>query len=289
MKTMRGAIKERVLWYCVVVVFAGLLAGCASTSETSSLQENLAILNQREAALEKRVQNQQGTARRTGDLYAQMQQLEAQIRSLNGKIDDVQHQVNQIQQNQASSAQPQPQSQSQSQQSATPPVVVEPGSPGSQPPMAPPPASSAPSPGAEAYPPPASRTRPAAVTGRNAEQVEFNTGVQLLQRRNYEAAKGVFQRFLSTYPHSGLGEDALYYIGECSFGERHYEAAIKDFQAVVDRYPKGGKTASALLKEAMGWQKIGENTMARIIYTRIETSYPGTAQARVAQKKLNQM
>jgi tol-pal system protein YbgF len=110
--------------------------------------------------------------------------------------------------------------------------------------------------------------------------------MQMMQQKNYDGAKKVFQAFLSKYPKSGLGENALYNIGECSFGQRHYEDAIKAFQAVVDKYPKGGKTASALLREGMGWQGIGENTMARIIYTRLVKDYPGTVQARAAQKKL---
>ena len=294
---MRGASKERVVWYFMVVVLAGLLAGCATTSETSTLQENLSILNQREAALEKRLQGAEGATRRSGDLYSQIQELQEQIRSLNGRIDQVEHKVDEIRQNQASAPQPQPQPQPQprpqSQAPGMPPsgtVIMEGPPPGSQqPPPESPRAVQPRSPGVGAYPPPESRVRPEAAPGRSAEQVEFDRGVQLLQKRDYEAAKKVFQRFASKYPDSGLQESALYYIGECCFGERHYEDAIKAFQAVVDRYPKGGKTASALLREGIGWQEIGETTMARIIYTRIVTNYPGTAQARAAEKKLKKM
>ncbi len=287
---MRGRLKERVLWYCVVVVFAGLLAGCASTSETSTLQENLAILNQRESALEKRVQGTEGVSRRSGDLYSQMQELQAQMRGLNGRIDEVEHKIDMIQQGRGGGAE------SQSPQHpppAMPPsgTVVIPGAPmpGYQPPRAAPPASQPSSPGASAYPPARSSARAEPAPGRTPEQVEFDRGVQLLQQRNYEAAKKVFQSFLSRHPQSGLAENALYNIGECSYGEHHYEDAIKAYQAVVDKYPKGGKTAGALLKEGMGWQGIGENTMARIIFSRLVTDYPGTAQAKAAQQRLKKM
>ena len=266
MKIMRGASKKRMLLYCGGVVLAGLLAGCASTSETSTLQDNLAILNQRQAALEKRVQGEEGASSRSGDLYAQMQELEAQIRSLNGRIDEVQHKVSEIEQKQASAVAPQPPAPS------TPPsgtVVIggappaaqgaPPGSeappPASRQPQQPPQGYAPPSPGAGVYAPPQSRARPAPVSGRSAEQVEFDRGVQLLQQRNFEAARKVFQRFVSRHPDSGLGENALYYIGECCFGERHYEDAIKAFQAVVDRYPKGGKTATALSRRESGGRR----------------------------------
>ena len=302
MKTMRGKSDKRVLWYCVVVVLAGLLAGCATTSETSTLQENLSIINQREAALEKRLQGTEGAARRSGDLYTQLQELQDQIRRLNGRLDEVSHKVEQIQQNQAAAPQPQApqqpqvQPQPQSQAPGMPPsgtVVMEPPPSRQQPrteaPRPAPPRSS----GQEGYAPPErerqSRARPEPAPGRSPEQVEFDKGVQLMQQRSYDAAKKVFQRFSSKYPDSGLQESAMYNIGECCFGERHYEDAIKAYQAVVDRYPKGGRTAGALLKEGIGWQEIGEATMARIIFTRLVTNYPGTAQAKAAEKKLKKM
>ena len=240
-----------------------------------------------------------GRPKDRGMSSSQLQELQAQIRSLNGRIDELAHKVDAIQQNQASAAQqqqpqPQPQMQPQAQpQQGQPPAMPPSGtvilgpSPAPQRPVEP---SRVPPPGyGGVYPPPQSRARPESVPARSAEQVEFDRGVQLLQQRNFEAAKKVFERFVSKYPDSGLGESALYYVGECSSGERHYEDAIKAYQAVVDRYPKGGKTASALLKEGIGWQEIGEGTMARIIFTRLVTAYPGTAQARAAEKKLKKM
>ena len=124
---------------------------------------------------------------------------------------------------------------------------------------------------------------------RSAEQAEFDTGVQLLQQKKYEAARKEFQGFVSKFPKSDLDESALYNIGECYFSEKRYEDAIKAYQQGIDKYPKGGKTASALLKQGMGWQQMGEATMARIIYTRLVEKYPGTAQAQAADKKLKQM
>ena len=103
-----------------------------------------------------------------------------------------------------------------------------------------------------------------------------------LQEKNFEG-------FVSKFPKSGLEESALYDIGECYFLEKHYEEAIKAYQQVVDKYPKGGKTAAALLRQGMGWRQKGETTMARIIYTRLVEKFAGAAQAKTAEKKLQQM
>jgi tol-pal system protein YbgF len=284
---MSGGIVSSLLRCCVLVFFAGLVAGCASTSETTTIQENLSILNQRQAAVEARLQSTEGSSRKSGDLYARMEELQTQMRALNGRIEQLEHKLDQIQRTQASAAQapaPQP---------SMPPsgtVVMEEAPPSTQP-SRPQPQAALPS------APPAAETSPRTVVpspspepqGKNAEQVEFDRGVQLMQQKKYEAARKEFQGFTSKFPKSDLDEGALYYIGECYFLEKHYEEAIKAYQQVVDKYPKGGKTAAALLKQAMGWQQMGETTMARIIYTRLVEKFPGTAQAQAAEKKLQQM
>ncbi len=284
-ESMPGGIEKILLRYCVVVFFAQLLVGCASTSETTTLQENLSILNQRQSAIEARIQSSEGAARKSGDLYARMEELQTQMRILNGKIEQLEHKIDQIQRTQASAAQaPEPsvppsgtvvmeeappsshalRPQQQASVTSGPPAVEIPTRPGVQ----------SPSPEAQV---------------KNTEQAEFDRGFHLMQEKKYEAARKEFQGFVSKFPKSGLEESALYYIGECYFSEKHYEDAIKAYQQVVDKYPKGGKTAGALLKQAMGWQQMGETTMARIIYTRLVEKFPGTAQAQAAQKKLQQL
>ncbi len=266
---MKGGIETGLMRCCIVVFLTGFLAGCATTSETTTIQENLSILSQRQAALEARLQSAEGSSRKSGDIYARMEELQTQMRSLNGKIELLEHKLDQLQRAQAPAVQaPAP-------QTPPPPAVgMEEEAP---PPSQPPQSRLAPTPA-----PPVAPTR-------SAEQVEFDKGVQLMQQKKYEAARKEFQGFVSKYPKSGMEESALYNIGECYYLEKHYEDAIKAYQQVVDRYPQGGKTASALLKEGMGWQQMGETTMARIIYTRLVEKYPGTAQAQAAEKKLQQM
>jgi tol-pal system protein YbgF len=282
---MQSAIETILLRFCTVVFLAGLLAGCATTSETTTIQENLSILNQRQAALEARVQSAEGSSKRGGDMYARMEELQTQMRTLNGRIEQLEHKLDMLQRAQASAAQvPAPQT------STSPSVVVEeqtppPSQPQPQPRTAPTPAP----PAAEISPRTGAPPPSPAAQSKNAEQVEFDRGAQLMHQKKYEAARKEFQGFVSKYPKSNLEESALYNIGECYYLENHYEDAIKAYQQVVDRYPQGAQTASALLKEAMGWQQMGETTMARIIYTRLVEKYPGTAQAQAAEKKLQQM
>ncbi len=280
---MRDGIELQLSKYFVVVLFAGLLAGCASTSETTTLQQNLSILNERQAALESRFQNVEGASQKGGDLYARIEELQTRMRNLNGKIEELEHKLDLLQRAQASAVQaPQPSTPSPGA------VVIEQEQPQQQPQQQPgrpqPQTALAPSP-----PPVPPAVPPSAAQNKSSEQMEFDEGVQLMHQKKYEAARKQFQGFVSKFPKSDLGESAVYEIGESYFLEKHYEDAIKAYQQVLDKYPKGAKTASALLKQATGWQNMGETTMARIIYTRLVEKYPGTAQAQAAEKKLQQM
>ena len=92
-----------------MVLFAGLLAGCASTSETTTLQQNLSILNERQAAIETRLQSTEGASQKGGDLYARIEELQTRMRNLNGRIEELEHKLDLLQRAQASAAQaPQP-------------------------------------------------------------------------------------------------------------------------------------------------------------------------------------
>jgi len=280
---MKRGAKIGILRYCIVVSLAGILAGCATTSETTTIQENLSILNQRQAAIEARVQNAEGSSKKSSDIYAKIEELQMQMRSLNGKVEQLEHKFDMLQRAQPAAP-----------QTSTPPsenaVVEEQTAPLSQ---LQPQTKTALSPHAPSVPEVSGQTgaipAPPPPQSKNAEQVEFDKGAQLMRQKKYEAARKEFQGFAAKYPGSGLEENALYNIGECYYLENHYEDAIKAYQQVVDKYPRGAKTASALLKEAMGWQQMGETTMARIIYTRLVEKYPGTAQAQAAEKKLQQM
>jgi tol-pal system protein YbgF len=288
----RGHMRENRTWLfllCVGVLFAGSLAGCASTSETTTLQENLSILNQRQAAIESRLQNSEGANKKSGDVYARMEELQNQMRTLNGKIEQLEHKLDQIQRAQASA--PPPQASQPSAPVSGNVLMEEESSPAPQQPHLPPRSSvEVEQPSAEASPRTASVTRPEAPPqGKNAEQTEFDRAVQLMQQKKYDAARKELQAFMAKHPKSGLEESALYDIGECYYMEKHYEDAIKAYQQVVDKYPQGGRTAGALLKEGMGWQQMGENTMARIIYSRLVEKFPGTSQAKAAEKRLQQM
>lgn len=279
---MGGRIGSVFLIICLAVS-AGLLSGCASTQETSTLEQSVAMLHERQNTLERKLENTEGLSQKSGELYSRIEELQMRVGRLNGKIEELEHKIEQLQRTPPAAA--------------VAPALVEQAAPSAgntlrDPVPAPPPAGvsqppvtnvvpprNVPSPGeTQPVPPPAAQDR-----------ADFDKAAQLQQQGKYEAARKEFQAFLSRYPKSDQADEALLNIGECYFAEKRYQDAIESYQQVMDKYPRGSRVPSALLKQGTAFQQIGDSTAARIIYERLMEKFPGTAQAQAAEKKLKQL
>jgi tol-pal system protein YbgF len=282
---MGGRIESGFAWVCCLAVLAGLLGGCASTQETSTLQQSVSMLHERQNVMERRLEGTEGLSHKSGELYSRLEELQMRVGKLNGKIEELEHKIDQLQRTPPPAAavvpppppelsmappanpaqEPAPSLQGRQQQ----PLVVTPM----------PPRNAPNTPAAPAEPPPSAA----------ADQAAFDRAQQLLQQGKYEAARKEFQGFISRYPKSELADNALLNIGECYFSEKRYQDAIESYQQVMDKYPRGSRVPNALLRQGTAFQQIGDTTAAKIIYERLVEKFPGTAQAQAAEKKLKAM
>jgi len=251
------------VFLCVV----GTCGGCASTQETSTLQQSMTILYDRQEKMERRLEGFDAQSHKGGDLYARIEELQVRVGRLNGRIEELEHKIEQL-----------------SRAAASPPATA--ASP-------PPDHGSAPPPVAVSPPPPPAPAPPPPVTPpperENPEKIQYEKATRAYQSGKYEVARKEFQSFLSKYPKSELADNALFTMGECYFSEKRYQDAIEVYQQVLDQYPRGNKVPNALLKQGTAFQQLGDSTAARILYERLVEKYPGTPQAQAAEKKLKQM
>ncbi len=66
---------------------------------------------------------------------------------------------------------------------------------------------------------------------------EIDVGLFYLNRDEFKAAKGRFQRVLDQYAGTGLEPKALYHLGEAYRGLKEEEKAQEAYQRVVEQYP----------------------------------------------------
>jgi len=104
---------------------------------------------------------------------------------------------------------------------------------------------------------------------------------------NYDLALMGFEEFLRNYPDSELSDNAQYWIGECHYAKEEYQPAYDAFKRVLDVFPKGDKIPSALLKTGYCALELGKNKEGRAFLEELVAKYPLSAEARLAQEKLD--
>lgn len=137
----------------------------------------------------------------------------------------------------------------------------------------------------EAAPAPA----PQAATPPPAQTPEalYQQGLDAIRTEgDYAKGRELLQKFLKEYPTHGLAVNAKYWIGEAWYGEKKYENAILQFQDVIQEYGDQPKVASALLKQALAFQALGDQKNADVILNKLIERFPLSAEAKKAKQLL---
>jgi tol-pal system protein YbgF len=96
----------------------------------------------------------------------------------------------------------------------------------------------------------------------------------------------MFEDFLVRNPKSQLAANGVYWIGEARFAQGRFDEAVLQFDRVIKEFPGSKKELSALLKQGQAFEKMNDPRSARIIFQKILSDFPHTAQARIAGGRL---
>ncbi|WP_321493208.1 tol-pal system protein YbgF [uncultured Desulfobacter sp.] len=146
-------------------------------------------------------------------------------------------------------------------------------------------------PPAKEHPTPPARpdSRPSMTQPRDLDPVKFyNQGRTLLLERNIIKAQELFSDFVKKFPDHDLADNALYWLGECSYTTGDYIKAAQIFTALVQTYPKGLKVPDALLKTGYAYLSVDDVQKANEYFKQVITRYPFSPAAEKAQQKLSQ-
>jgi len=114
----------------------------------------------------------------------------------------------------------------------------------------------------------------------------LNDGLAKMKKADNAGARDSFTAFMTRNPKSPKVADAQFYIAESYFNEKWYEKAILEYQVVIAKYTKSLKRPSALYKQALSFEKIGDATNAKARFKDVVTVYPASPEAKLAKKKL---
>jgi tol-pal system protein YbgF len=134
---------------------------------------------------------------------------------------------------------------------------------------------------AKAQPAPAPPAPP-----QESPQALYDRGVELVQKGDFTNGRESLQEFLRLNPTGPLTANAMYWVGEGYFGEKKYENAILQFQDVIQKYGEHPKAASALLKQGLTFNMLGDQKNAKVVLKKLVDTFPMSEEAKKAKEKL---
>jgi tol-pal system protein YbgF len=238
---------------------------------------------------------QQGSA---SDLGLRLNQLENQMRQMNGRIEQLEHQNRQLQEQvgrgggAGGSAAPSAAPQRSGQAAPPPPVPPQNSSAGSGPGAPPQNLGTLPGGGATGgsgplvlAPPTVAgasggdvRDTPGGVAPiaapTNSPDDEYALATGFLQRKDYDLAEVSFRQFTESHPQDRRVGDALYGLGESFYQRGQHRDAIEPFLTVVTDHAGSARAPESLLRLGQSLAQIGEKENACATFGEIEKKYP---------------
>lgn len=122
-----------------------------------------------------------------------------------------------------------------------------------------------------------------------SDRDNYQAAFELLKEQRYEPAALAFQQFLVSYPESQLADNAQYWLAESFYVTDQFESALKEFEVVINKHPRSRKVPDALLKIGYSNYELKRWDSARSSLARVQSEYPDTTAARLAEQRLKRM
>ena len=205
-----------------------------------------------------------------GQLFMQLQQMQQEIATLRGLLEEQQHELRQLRQENLERYQTldsRLQEGVAAQASSSTKATV----------------ASAGSAGASAAQNDASAADP------EKEKLFYEASFDLIKQRDFAKAQQAFSAFLRKYPNSQYAGNAQYWLGEVHLVEGDLQAAGKAFALVSHTYPEHNKVPDSLYKLADVERRLGNADKARGIMQEVVAKFPNSSAAQLAQQDLRKL
>lgn len=264
------------------------------------------------AAAAQREQNQDANiatlGQRAGDLEDQLRKLTGQIEVLNHRIDELDQRIDRMKKDfdyklcqmsaqqmgaQAGAGQPGAIPCGGDAQAGAPPAAYIPPPQGAQTApqpsgvthLAPPPGvlGTLPQQDAGNMPTPQPAANVSAPPAASDAHTQFETGMNLLAKQDYDAAIGAFRGFMDAYPKDAEVPDALYWTGSAALVQKDYQTAAHSFAEVVTKYPANRYGAQSMLKLGQSLIAMNQKDEGCTTLRALPAKYPAASKGVLSQ------
>lgn len=229
-------------------------------------------LDERVARLEKKISGQ-GMV----EMVTRLDRMQSEISKLHGKMEELQHHIDNLQKQQQTMVSDMEQRLSQG-QGSTGAASGDMTADGSAEPASHPAATAS------------SASSPVVAEGGDAaRQAAYQKGFALLKDGKYDESIKEFKAFIQKYPKGEYADASLYWLGEAQYVNRDFAGARDTFHKLMKDFPQNGKVADAQLKLGYIEYDLGDMTKARDALNEVVRRYPGSNAARLAEKRLEKI
>lgn len=132
--------------------------------------------------------------------------------------------------------------------------------------------------------------QPASEPGDPAREQEFyDAAFSLIRKREFDTAQQAFSAFLRRYPDGRFSANAHYWLGEISLVQENFQAAGKSFATVIQHWPQHAKVADSMYKLADVERRLGQHERARVILQQVIEQFPDSSAAKLAQQDIQRL
>ncbi len=131
--------------------------------------------------------------------------------------------------------------------------------------------------------------KPSVSTSALTPSDQYNQAYKDYMAGHYDPAIEGFYNYLRQMPTGNLAPNALYWIGECYYSKADYTKSVTVFESVTIDYPKSDKVSGALLKMGYGYEKLGNNSMAKLYFKKVAEQFPYSKEAELAKVRLTDL
>lgn len=122
-----------------------------------------------------------------------------------------------------------------------------------------------------------------AISGEIDPEALYRIGYEHVLDGDYAVAEQVFERFVSLYPDDQLAPDARFWLGESVLAQGRFEDAAEIFIDTRARHPQAGKAAETMLKIGTIMAALGDRNIACVTFEDALETHPDMG-ATVRQK-----
>lgn len=117
-------------------------------------------------------------------------------------------------------------------------------------------------------------------------EAAYKEAFDAFQKKDYMKAVELFSAFLQRHAATPLAPNGHYWLGESYMSLKNYDKAIVSFEEVVEQYPKSDKVPRALLSQADAFFMADDKKSSMTVLKKIMELFPKSEEAAIAERKL---